>query len=114
MKKYDGSRQRLANVILDLELNRKSNKGCKQEITDIIQKISERETMTPHNDDNLEEMCENMTFYDEVNGGKKLNEKMVIEARRLEVEFFEKMGVYKRVLRTGREAWRQDDHGPMD
>jgi hypothetical protein len=114
LEKYDGSRQKLANVILDFELNRKSNKGCEQDITDIIQKISERETMTPHNDNHLEDVPR----HDVLRRGQWRQEAQQEDGHRCQ-----KIG--DGVLRKdGRlqegpedrdqEAWRQDDHDPMD
>ena len=38
-----------------------------------------------------------MVFIDDVHDGKVLNKEGVIRARRLEIEFFKKMGVYEKV-----------------
>ncbi len=42
-------------------------------------------------------MYEGIKFYDDVHGGEELNKDEVIAARKLEMQFFKKMGVYSKV-----------------
>ena len=42
-------------------------------------------------------MYKELEFYDDVNGGKWLNKEEVVKARRLEIDFFKRMGVYRKV-----------------
>ena len=44
-------------------------------------------------------MYEGMDFWDDVNDWKPLNWELAVQARKLEMEFFKKMGVYKKVPR---------------
>ena len=51
-----------------------------------------KEEQTPHEDESevnkWELMYEGVTFYDDMNGFKKLNKVKVLDARRLEMHFF--------------------------
>ena len=43
-------------------------------------------------------MYEGMDFWDDVNDWKPLNWDLPVQARKLEMEFFKKMGVYKEMI----------------
>ena len=47
-----------------------------------------------------------MTFVDDVHGGKLLKRDKVIEARKIEMEYFRKMGVYERVHRSKARGYK--------
>ena len=54
---------------------------------------------SPHEDEQWRELYENVEFTDDVNGGNALDKDKVIAARRLEMQFFKKMGVFEKVDR---------------
>ena len=59
------------------------------------------EAATPPEEDPLAALYEGADFFDDVTGAP-LNKKLATEARRLEIEYFRKMGVYTKVRR---EKW---------
>ena len=95
LPKYDGSRQKLAAMVRDLELGKVSDKVV--DVAEVVEKILQNEeaTRTPHEDMKWDEMFKNTIFMDDVNHGNKLNKEKVIEARKLEMEFFSKMGIQR-------------------
>ena len=54
---------------------------------------------SPHEDERWRGLYENVEFTDDVNGGNALDKDKVIAARRLEMQFFKKMGVFEKVDR---------------
>ena len=89
---------------LDADEHTKSEmkKLNKRDLTKIIKAVMKLEQHSPHDEESAEkkrwnDMYEGMEFIDDVHGGKVLNKDMVIQARRLEMDFFKKMKVYKKV-----------------
>ena len=54
---------------------------------------------SPHEDEQWRELYENVEFTDDVNGGNAVDKDKVIAARRWEMQFFKKMGVFAKVDR---------------
>ena len=53
-------------------------------------------------------MYKDVTFYDDINEGKELDKDMVMKARKLEMKFFKKMGVYKKVYTEAKSRNREE------
>ena len=108
LKKYDGSRQVLRRLVGTLNKDREEQQGERiVDVTRVMDKIQktvqdyeERGMCSPHEDDQWRELYRGVTFYDDVNGGLELDKDKVIEARKLEMQFFMKMGVYSKVDRS--------------
>ena len=68
----------------------------------IINKLSEHEdSESPHaEDDWWDKLYDGVEFLDDMNGYTPLDKERVIAARRLEIEYFKKMGVYEKVDRS--------------
>ena len=68
----------------------------------MVKKELDREFETPHEDDHVkwENLHRDCKFFDDVNGHKELDWSSVVEARKLEMAFFKKMGVYLKVSRS--------------
>ena len=75
------------------------------ETSDVVRELLEVFEQHPHDDDaakdraNMEHVYSGKEFFDDVHG-KWLDKDRAIEARRLELEFFRKMGVYTKVPRS--------------
>ena len=67
------------------------------DVSKIMQILEKMER--PHEDEHWREWYENVEFTDDVNGGNALDKNKVIAARRLEMQFFKKMGVFEKVDR---------------
>ena len=67
------------------------------DVSKIMQILEKMES--PHEDEQWRELYENVEFTDDVNGGNALDKDKVIAARRLEMQFFKKMGVFEKVVR---------------
>ena len=96
----DGVGQKLTKMIANMTDEQVQNKVKTQDVTKIIeaaQQISDKPT--PHDDQQWEDFYWNVVFTDDVNQGKVLDKDKVIKARMLEMDFFKKMGVYKKVDR---------------
>ena len=90
-------------MINTLEYSKQSPRDVITDIRKIIGALSEEESSHPH--DEREEVAwrefyEGVKFLDDMNGMKELDRIEVIKARRLEIEYFKKMGVYKKVPRS--------------
>ena len=108
MNKYDGGKQTLRKMLASMT----KEKGGQHEertvdITKVMEtiqnKVQEYENQgmsSPHEDKQWEEMYSGIAFYDDVNGGQRLDKRKVIQARRLEMQFFKKMGVYSKVSKS--------------
>ena len=98
--KYDGAKQKVNKMLLDLEFGKKSDKT--EDVTRVMEKLADREGMdTPHEDsEKWADIFKNTVFIDDVNGGHELDKEKVIEARMTEMQFFQKMGVYRKVPRA--------------
>ena len=64
----------------------------------IMQTLEKMES--PHEDEQWRELYENVEFTGDVNGGNALDNDKVKAARRLEMQFFKKMGVFEKVDRN--------------
>ena len=91
--------------------------GLKEELTakqigeitldaiDVIRELMEAYEPHPHDEEaakdkaTMEYLCSGKDFYDDISG-KWLDKDRAIEARRLELEFFRKMGVYTKIPRS--------------
>ena len=73
---------------------------------------------SPHEKDEMEwwkEYFNGYDFYDDVNGDKPLPWEEVLEARKLEMDFFREIGsVHKSTQRNGKERRLQDNQHEMD
>ena len=100
LRSCDGVGQKLTKMIANMTDEQVQNKVKTQDVTKIVvaaQQISDKPT--PHDDQQWEDFCWNVVFTDDVNQGKVLDKDKVIKARVLEMDFFKKMGVYKKVDR---------------
>ena len=95
----------------EMIVNRKScdftNIEChlKTDVTKVIHAIMEMEEHSHHESEEPEQqrwqkLYGDMTFVDGVHGGKLLKRDKVIQARKIEMEYFRKMGVYEKVHRS--------------
>ena len=64
------------------------------DVSKIMQFLEKMES--PLDDEQWCELYENVEFTDDVNGGNALDKDEVTAARRLEVQFFKKMGVFSK------------------
>jgi hypothetical protein len=87
----------LFHMMLDIDGQEREEKMSPIDVTRVLYKIIEAERCTPHEDEEWQELYEGIRFYDDVNGGEELDKDKVIEARKLEMAFFMKMGVYSKV-----------------
>ena len=72
-------------------------------MSDVSIWINAGERPSPHEEEDSgwwENLYEGLEFYDDVNGFQHLNKKLVIDARKKEIEYFKKMGVYTKVMRS--------------
>ena len=99
MSKYDGTRQKLREMLKDMRGERaRGGSGQQLDVSSIMNLLGkEEERDTPHDDEDWETLYEGIKFYDDLNAGDELNKEKVIEARKLEMMFFKKMGVYSKV-----------------
>ena len=90
-----------------------TNIAChfKTDVTKVIHAIMEMAEHSHHESDESEQqrwqkLCGDMTFVDDVHGGKLLKRDKVIEARKIEMEYFWKMGVYEKVHRSEARGYK--------
>ena len=105
--KYDGSRQALRKMINSMS---KDMHELKYEVTDItkvmekvrdkMQKYEQEGMHHPHKDHQWQELYRDMDFYDDVNGGQKMDKEQTIRARRDEMTYFKRRGVYSKVHKS--------------
>ena len=97
-----GSRRKLHAMLRALEFGPQAKTEAKFDISEMIGAIREEEG-SPHDDKAEEErwraMYEEVDFWDDMNDMKPLNWEMAVKARKLEMDFFKKMGVYEKVPR---------------
>ena len=65
-------------------------------------KFNDDQRESPHADavdERLKSLYADVEFFDDVNGGQ-LNKELVVQARKLEMAFFQKMGVYTKEDRS--------------
>ena len=82
MQKYDGSLQKMTKMLLDLEFDK--TRDDRENVTSIIEKLSDRKEMCTRLDDDAKwaGMFRDTLFVDDVNGGNVLDKHLVIEARK--------------------------------
>ena len=85
-----------------LEFGPTTKEGCTVDASGVINAVQDADE-SPHDEDaemdHWRMMYEGMEFWDDVNDWKPLNWELAAQARKLEMEFFKKMGVYKKVSR---------------
>ena len=96
LPKY-GPANRIQSILKSMDDNFMVQGKLETDITDVMKKVDEVNGSSPHDDEDWQRMCEGIKFYDDVNGGEELDKKKVVEARKLEMQFFKKMGVYSKV-----------------
>ena len=77
----------------------------KMDVSRIIEAVAKMEQASPHETEETEkmrwkDMYSDVEFYDDVNGGNQLDKEGVVAARKLELGFFGKMEVYRKVPRS--------------
>ena len=96
------SRHDLNRIVSALEFGPTTKEGCTIDASGIINAVQGADER-PHDEDAEFErwrmMHEGMEFWDDVNDWKPLKRELAVQARKLEMEFFKKMGVYKKVPR---------------
>ena len=96
------SRHDLNRILSPLESGPTTKDGCTIDASGIIDTVQDADEC-PHDEDAEMEhwrmIYEGMEFWDDVNDWKLLNWEMAAMARELEMEFFKKVGVYKKVPR---------------
>ena len=100
LRSCDGVGQKLTKMIANMTDEQVQNKVKTQDVTKIIeaaQQISDKPTL--HDDQQWEDFYWNVVLTDDVNKEKVLDKDKVIKARVLEMDFFTKMGVHKKVDR---------------
>ena len=102
MNMYDGNRQKLREMLKDMRGTREKGSSNKNsDITSIMNLIAEKEKYTPHDEEeDWQKLYDGVKFYDDLNAGGELDKNKVIEARKLEMQFFKKMGVYTKVHKS--------------
>ena len=92
----------LSRILSALEFGPTTKEGCTIDASGIINAVQGADE-SPHDEDAEMErwrvMYEGMEFRDDVNDWKPLNWELAVQARKLEMQFFKKMGVYKKVPR---------------
>ena len=96
-----GSARRKLNAMLNaLEFGPRVRAEIAFDVSQIIGAVQD-EGASPHDEEaELERwraMYEGMDFWDDMNDMRPLNWDMAVKARKLEMDFFRKMGVYKKV-----------------
>ena len=92
-------------MLNSLEFKNDGKKGV-MDVNAIIGAIAEKES-TPHDKEDLgkwSELYRGICFFDDVYGYMQLDKRQVIAARKLEMGFFRRMGVYTRVPRAEAKA----------
>ena len=96
------SRHDLNRILSALEFGPTTKEGCTIDVSGTINAVQGADE-SPHDEDAEMErwrmLCEGMEFWDDVNDWKPLTWELAVQARKLEMELFKKMGVYKKVPR---------------
>ena len=111
---HSPSRHDLNRILSALEFGPTTKEGCTIDASGIINAVQGADE-SPHDEDAEMErwrlMCEGMESGDDANDRKPLNREQAVRARKLEMEFFQKMGVYKKVPRdVAKEGGLQGHH----
>ena len=101
IRSHESNRRKLNTMLNQLEFKGPTESRTVTDISNIIGALEKSEEMHPHdNDDELwREFYRGVQFVDDMNGFKALDKDKVIDARKLEMNYFKKMGVYKKVKR---------------
>ena len=101
MRSYESNRRKLNSMLNMLEFKQPASHKIVADISNIIGALEKNEEETPHEeeDEAWRSLYDGVRFLDDMNGYKELNKDQVIAARRLEIEYFRKMRVYKKVKR---------------
>jgi len=72
------------------------------DVTQVMSRLMKIEEGSPHETEETEtqrwqELYEGLEFIDDVHEGRRLEREKVIQARKLEMDFFKRMGVYEKV-----------------
>ena len=81
------------NKFVDIEKSDKKNFDCTKTMNLLIGQLHP----SPHDEDEdmwWQDLYRGVQFFDDVNEGQALDWALVVQARRLEIEYFKKMGVY--------------------
>ena len=96
--KSAGAKQHLERMMSGLLGEKNQTSSIRSsDVSKIMQILEKMES--PHEEEQWRELYENVEFSNDVNGGNALNKDKVIAARRLEMHFFKKMGVFEKVDR---------------
>ena len=102
-----GARRKLMAMLASLEGTPQSRRAEYFDISNIIGALQD-EAVSPHDESaELERwrmMYENVEFWDDMHEYRPLEWEKVVVARKLEMDFFKKMGVYKKVHRSVAKA----------
>ena len=94
--KSAGAKQHLERMMSGLLGEKNQSSSIRSsDVSEIMQILEKMES--PYEDEQWRELCEKVEFTDDVNGGNALDKDKVIAARRLEMQFFKKMGVFEKV-----------------
>ena len=78
-------------MLKDLANVREPRKMPNQDVMDICEDLADRKDMeSPHAEEDISRLYDDMVFYDDVNGGNMLDKQEVINARRLGIKLFRK------------------------
>ena len=96
--KSAGAKQHLERMMSGLLGEKNQSSSIRSsDVSKIMQILEKMES--PHEDEQWRELYDNVEFTDDVNGGNALDKDKVIAARRFEMQFFKKMGVFEKVDR---------------
>ena len=89
----------------DVFVNRDLKPSGSMDITGILCAVMEREARHPHEAEweerlRYEALYQDMEFWDDIHDGSRLPHDKMVEARMAEMEFFRKMGVYRKVHKS--------------
>ena len=101
------SRHKLYSMLMKLEfgdISKIKSQSAGFDISNVICALQEQDDRHPHDEEaelqRWRHMYEGMDFWDDVNDMKPLDWERAVQARRLEMDFFRKMGVYRKVDRS--------------
>ena len=99
---YSPSRHDLNRILSALEFGPTTKEGCTIDASGVINAVQGADESLHDEDAEMERwrmMYEEIEFWDDVNDWKPLDWELSVQARKLEMELFKKMGVYKKVPR---------------
>ena len=102
IQSHRSNRTILHDMLQTLEYKNNPTHDRVTDISNIIGALTKDEEDHPHEEDEdvkWRDFYEGVKFLDDMSGMKELDKNEVIKARRLEIEYFKKMGFYKKVPR---------------